>query len=106
MKHYRFMLPELFAREPSGFPHHRLDIKGLYRAAPHGEVQIRLQTRDVELGGELRQVHFRNELRFHASKLGHIPTDLVVAQEASVVESSSRLDCLLLHNLETSFATS
>jgi hypothetical protein len=30
-------------------------------------------------------------------------TDLVVAQEASVVESSSRLDCLLLHNLETSF---
>ena len=29
----------------------------------------------------------------------HIPTDLVVAQEASDVESSSRLDFLLLHNL-------
>jgi hypothetical protein len=33
----------------------------------------------------------------------HIPTDLVVAQEASAVESSSRLDFLLLHNLGTSF---
>jgi hypothetical protein len=32
----------------------------------------------------------------------HIPTDLVVAQEASAVESSSRLDFLLLHNLGTS----
>jgi hypothetical protein len=29
--------------------------------------------------------------------------DLVVAQEASAVESSSRLDFLLLHNLGTSF---
>ena len=28
----------------------------------------------------------------------HIPTDLVVAQEASAVESSSRLDFLLRHN--------
>jgi hypothetical protein len=33
----------------------------------------------------------------------HIPTDLVVAQEASAVESSSRLDFLLLHNLGMSF---
>jgi hypothetical protein len=33
----------------------------------------------------------------------HIPTDLVVAQEASPVESSSRLDFLLLHNLGMSF---
>ena len=33
----------------------------------------------------------------------HIPTDLVVAQEASAVESSSRLDFLLLHNLGTNF---
>ena len=33
----------------------------------------------------------------------HIPTDLVVAQEALAVESSSRLDFLLLHNLGTSF---
>ena len=31
--------------------------------------------------------------------MSHIPTDLVVAQEASAVESSSRLDFLLLHNL-------
>jgi hypothetical protein len=33
----------------------------------------------------------------------HIPTDLVVAQEASAVESGSRLDFRLLHNLGTSF---
>jgi hypothetical protein len=33
----------------------------------------------------------------------HIPTDLVVAQEASDVESSSRLDFLLLHNLRRRF---
>jgi hypothetical protein len=33
----------------------------------------------------------------------HIPTDLVVAQEASDVESSSRLDFLLLHNLRRCF---
>ena len=33
----------------------------------------------------------------------HIPTDLVVVQEASAVESSSRLDFLLLHNLGMSF---
>jgi hypothetical protein len=34
---------------------------------------------------------------------GHIPTDLVVAQKASDVESSSRLDFLLLHNLRRRF---
>ena len=33
----------------------------------------------------------------------HIPTDLVVAQEASDVESSLRVDFLLLHNLRTRF---
>ena len=33
----------------------------------------------------------------------HIPTDLVVAQEASDVESSSRFDFLLLHNLRRHF---
>ena len=33
----------------------------------------------------------------------HIPTDLVVAQEASDVESSSHLDFLLLHNLRRRF---
>jgi hypothetical protein len=33
----------------------------------------------------------------------HIPTDLVVAQEASDVESSSRRDFLLLHNLRKRF---
>src|SRR5215470_16965402 len=33
----------------------------------------------------------------------HIPTDLVVAQEASDVGSSSRLDFLLLHNLRRRF---
>jgi hypothetical protein len=33
----------------------------------------------------------------------HIPTDLVVAQEASDVESSSRLDFLLLHNFRRRF---
>jgi hypothetical protein len=37
------------------------------------------------------------------SGISHIPTDLVVAQEASSVESSSRLDFLLLHNLGMSF---
>ena len=35
--------------------------------------------------------------------LAHIPTDLVVAQEASDVESSSRLDFLLPHNLRRHF---
>jgi len=35
--------------------------------------------------------------------ISHVPTDLVVAQDASAVESSSRLDFLLLHNLGTSF---
>jgi hypothetical protein len=38
-----------------------------------------------------------------AKKIFHIPTDLVVAQEASDVESSSRLDFLLLHNLRRRF---
>ena len=33
----------------------------------------------------------------------HIPTDFVVTQEASDVESSSRLDLLLLHNLRRRF---
>ena len=33
----------------------------------------------------------------------HIPTDFVVAQDASDVESSSRLDFLLLHNLRRRF---
>jgi hypothetical protein len=33
----------------------------------------------------------------------HIPTALVVAQEALDVESSSRLDFLLLHNLRRRF---
>jgi hypothetical protein len=33
----------------------------------------------------------------------HIPTDLVVAPEASEVESSSRLDFLLLYNLRRRF---
>lgn len=33
----------------------------------------------------------------------HIPTDLVVAQEASDVASSSRLDLLVLHNLRRRF---
>src|SRR4029453_8277174 len=33
----------------------------------------------------------------------HIPTDLVVAQEASAVETSSRLDFLLLYNFGTRF---
>jgi sulfite exporter TauE/SafE len=33
----------------------------------------------------------------------HIPTDLVVAQEPSDVESSSRLDFLLLYNLGRRF---
>ena len=33
----------------------------------------------------------------------HIPTDLVVLREASDVESSSRLDFLLLHNLRRRF---
>jgi len=31
-----------------------------------------------------------------------MPIDLVVAHETSAVESSSRLDFLVLHNLETS----
>lgn len=35
----------------------------------------------------------------------HIPTDLVVAQEASAVECSSRPDFLWLPNLETNFVT-
>ena len=35
----------------------------------------------------------------------HIPTDFVVAQEASDVESSSRLACLWLHNLRRRFIT-
>ena len=33
----------------------------------------------------------------------HIPTDLVVAQKALDVESSLRLDFLLLHNLRRRF---
>jgi hypothetical protein len=33
----------------------------------------------------------------------HIPSDLVVDQWASNIESSSYLDFLLLHNRETSF---
>ena len=39
------------------------------------------------------------------TKKSHIPTDLVVAQEASAVECSSRPDFLWLHNLETNFVT-
>jgi hypothetical protein len=33
----------------------------------------------------------------------HIPTDLVVAQEAADVESSSRLDFLVLYDLRRRF---
>jgi hypothetical protein len=36
-------------------------------------------------------------------RICHIPTDFVVTQEASDVESSSRLDLLLLHNLRRRF---
>ena len=36
------------------------------------------------------------------SEFFHIPTDLVVAHETSAVESGSRPDFLLLHNLGTS----
>ena len=42
---------------------------------------------------------FRHGRKGQGGKIIHIPTDLVVAQEASDVESSSRLDFLLLHNL-------
>jgi hypothetical protein len=35
--------------------------------------------------------------------LDHMPTDLVVAKEASAVQSSPRLDFLLRHNLGTRF---
>jgi len=45
---------------------------------------------------------YQREQRVDSVK-NHIPTDLVVVQEASVGESSSRLDRLLLYNLETSF---
>jgi hypothetical protein len=38
-----------------------------------------------------------------AKRKFHIPTDLVVAQEALDVESSLRLDFLLLHNLRRRF---
>ena len=38
------------------------------------------------------------------SLIFHIPTDFLVAQEASDVESSLRLDFLLLHNLRRRFA--
>ena len=38
-----------------------------------------------------------------STQIFHIPTDLVVAQEASAVESSSRLDFLLLDNLRRRF---
>ena len=41
-------------------------------------------------------------IRIHYEEV-HIPTDLVVARKASDVESSPRLDFLVLPNLETSF---
>ena len=37
--------------------------------------------------------------KIHGRDFIHIPPDFVVAQEASEVESSSRLDFLVLHNL-------
>jgi hypothetical protein len=39
------------------------------------------------------------------AQFDHIPTDLVVAQEALAAESSLRLDFLLLHNFGASFDT-
>ena len=55
-------------------------------------------------GGTADQVNrFSSHYLSRGSKSFHIPTDLVVAQEASPVESSSRLDFLLLHNLGMSF---
>ena len=45
----------------------------------------------------------RSFVRKLHSAIKHIPTDLVVAQEASDVESSSRFDFLLLHNLRRHF---
>jgi Plasmid pRiA4b ORF-3-like protein len=57
----------------------------------------------------LAQLHLVLQILFdwsnehlHHFRIFHIPTDLVVAQEASAVESSSRLDFLVLHNLGTS----
>ena len=52
---------------------------------------MRSRVRRPEIGPVLRHKFF------------HIPTDLVVAQEASDVESSSRLDFLLLHHLRRHF---
>jgi hypothetical protein len=58
--------------------------------------------------GTLHQIHQAgappNLMTFYAMRGNfHIPTDFVVAQEASAVESSPRLDFLLLHTLRTSF---
>ena len=51
----------------------------------------------------LRIEHVNSSVKRCRIVKDHIPTDLVVAQEASDVESSSRLDFLLLHNLRRRF---
>ena len=53
-----------------------------------------------KLPAESMQLIFSSSV---TSGFDHIPTDLVVAQEASDVESSSRFDFLLLHNLRRHF---
>jgi len=60
--------------------------------APHGHGNRRH-------GGEGRVIQACE----HRIDFFHIPTDYVVAQEASDVESSLRLNFLVLHNLMTRF---
>src|SRR5690242_1700138 len=46
----------------SGLPDHRFEVERLGKLLPDRDVEIRLEGRNVELGGKLRQVHRRHDL--------------------------------------------
>ena len=64
-----------------------------------------MEDRPLQIGDMFKVVVFTDDemIFYSASGNAHIPTDLVVAQEASVVESSLRLDFILRHNLRRRF---
>jgi hypothetical protein len=57
----------------------------------------------VDVRAEHERAQLARKLTALEREKTHIPTDLVVAQEASDVESSSRLDFLVFHNLRRRF---
>src|SRR5688500_15414620 len=54
----------------ASFPDHAVDVEGLRHLVLHGEVEVRLEAADVELGDEVGKRHLAHELRLDAGVLG------------------------------------